>query len=161
MSLKNKFFKLLVLRIKMKKDKLKLKPTLKEKRHYIVVELNSSERINANDAKTLVDSAILEFIGKLGYASAGPLYFGFQEKSENKPFKKEKKNPDVCDSKSESFKKSSFLENHYGYRYILLVSVLTKYVDYVKTSLTLFSDKCVKMKCVGVSGTLLKAKRFY
>jgi RNase P/RNase MRP subunit POP5 len=117
----------------MKKDKLKLKPTLKEKRHYLVVELISAEKINEAQAKQIVDEAILEFIGKLGYASAGPLYFGFHDMSERK-----------------------------GFRCFILVSVLTKYVDYVKTSLTLYSgtDKKVKMKCIGVSGTILKAKRF-
>ena len=143
----------------MKKDKLKLKPTLKEKRHYLVVELVSDERLNEGQARQAVDNAILEFIGKLGYASAGPLYFGFHEVTENKKFKKEEfeisgKNDSLFNDNSDSFK----------YRYLLVVSVLTKYVDYVKTSLTLFfgNDKKVKvkMKCIGVSGTILKAKRF-
>ncbi len=143
----------------MKKDKLKLKPTLKEKRHYLVVELVSGERLNEGQARQVIDKAVLEFIGKLGYASAGPLYFGFHDATENKKFKtkseEEKENKMyVC---NKDISKSSL-----RYRHIILVSVLTKYVDYVKTSLTLFSgdDKKIKMRCIGVSGTILKAKRF-
>ncbi len=145
----------------MKKDKLKLKPTLKEKRHYLVIELLSDERLSEGQAKQVVDDSILEFIGKLGYASAGPLYFGFHDVTENKSFKtkpgEEKENKMYVYNNDIS--KSSF-----KYRYLIMVSVLTKYVDYVKTSLTLFvgsdNNKKVKMKCIGVSGTILKAKRF-
>ena len=139
----------------MKKDKLKMKPTLKEKRHYLVVELLSGERLNEGQAKGFVDSAVLEFIGKLGYASAGPLYFGFHDVKENKAFRG---NKDKTVNSKDALQDTSM--RPFRYRYLLLVSVLTKYVDYIKTSLTLFSDKSIKVKCIGVSGTIIKAKRF-
>ena len=113
--------------MKPKKDKLKLKPTLKEKRHYLIIELISKEKLNDQDVKNKIESAIRHFIGSLGLASAGPLFVKIKNSGE---------------------------------KYLVTLSVLTKYVDYVKASLTLFKDKTVFMKCIGVSGTINKSERF-
>jgi RNase P/RNase MRP subunit POP5 len=113
--------------MKSRKDKLKLRPTLKEKRHYLIIELTSKEKLNEQDVKNKIESSIKHFIGSLGLASAGPIFVKIK-------FSKEK--------------------------YLVTLSVLTKYVDYVKASFTLFKGKDVSMKCVGVSGTIKKSERF-
>jgi RNase P/RNase MRP subunit POP5 len=163
------------------KDKLKLKPTLKEKRHYIVIEVSSSEKLQESKAKDYIDCAILDFIGKLGYASAGPLYFGFYDLSENKKFKLNKRdklkdfNENINDkdirckckdfNEDLAFGKSKFQDDltykkDYRFKYIVIVSVLTKYIDYIKSSLTLSAPAGARLSCVGVSGTLKKVQRF-
>ncbi len=112
---------------KKKKDKLKLRPTLKEKRHYLIIELISKEKLSDNEIKNKIELSIRQFIGSLGLASAGPLFVNIKETK--------------C-------------------KYLVTLSVLTKYVDYVKASLTLFKDKDISMKCIGVSGTIKKSERF-
>ncbi|MFH1823148.1 MAG: hypothetical protein ABH817_00300 [archaeon] len=89
---------------------MKLKPSLKEKRHYLVIKGNQKE----------IESAILKFIGILGYSKAGPI----------------------------------FVETKKDYS---MLSVTTKYVEKVKSAL-IFDKK--GLECVGVSGTIKKAKRF-
>jgi len=54
------------------KKKLKLIPSLREKRHYIVLTVEG--KINEDKAKEIINKAILDFIGILGYAKAGPLF---------------------------------------------------------------------------------------
>ncbi|MGB9707730.1 MAG: hypothetical protein ACPLXC_00125 [Candidatus Pacearchaeota archaeon] len=52
--------------------KLKLLPTLREKRHYLVIK--SKKVLNENELKEKIDKAILDFIGIYGYAKAGVLF---------------------------------------------------------------------------------------
>lgn len=54
----------------MRKTKLKLLPTLKERKRYLVllIKARSEEKV-----KKAVDKALLEFLGIFGYAQAGPM----------------------------------------------------------------------------------------
>ena len=106
-----------------KSSKLKLKPTLKEKRHYLVLKIFSSQSLTEREIKEKIDTAIFGFIGTLGYANAGPQYIK--------------------------------TASNYA-----ILSVTTKYVDYVKSALAINKDRNINIQCVGVSGTLLKAQRF-
>lgn len=150
---------------KKKKDKLKLKPTLKEKRHYLIIELSSKEKLSDNEIKNKIESSIMHFIGSLGLASAGPLFVKIESRDKCKGLSC---NSSTSSRLSDSLMKTSekdtedkqHTSNTYLYRYLITLSVLTKYVDYVKASLTLFKDKDISMKCVGVSGTIKKSKRF-
>jgi len=102
--------------------KIKLMPTLREKRHYIVV---ISEDKSERETKEIIDRAILDFIGTLGYAKAGPLFI------------------ESCKADDKVY---------------FIISVVTKYVDSVKAAVALI--KKPRVQCVGVSGTIKKAKRF-
>jgi|GEM_PF-421185 len=97
--------------------KLKLLPTLREKRHYLVIKPTKQE-INEKALREKIDKAILDFLGIYGYAKAGPL----------------------------------FIELRKNYA---IVSITTKYVLLVKAALAL-----ADLKCVGVSGTIKKVRRF-
>ena len=50
--------------------KIKLIPSLREKRHYLVLELKIK---NKEKVAKIIDKAILSFIGQFGYAKAGPM----------------------------------------------------------------------------------------
>lgn len=50
--------------------KLKLLPSLKEKRHYLVIKPGGKEKI---------DKILLDFLGVLGYARAGPQFIESRE----------------------------------------------------------------------------------
>ncbi len=52
--------------------KLKLLPTLREKRHYLVIK--PKEALNEKELHEKIDKAILDFIGIYGYAKAGVLF---------------------------------------------------------------------------------------
>ncbi len=52
--------------------KLKLMPTLREKRHYLVIK--SKKALSENELKEKIDKAVLDFIGIYGYAKAGVLF---------------------------------------------------------------------------------------
>ncbi|MBS3073415.1 hypothetical protein J4465_01290 [Candidatus Pacearchaeota archaeon] len=108
-----------------KHKKLQLKPTLRERKHYLVF---SSENISERDNREAISNAILNYIGLLGFAKAGLLFIEFKL-SENK--------------------KNSYL----------MASINTKYVDVVKNSVLIFPD--FEISCIGVSGTINKARRFY
>ncbi|UCD21247.1 MAG: hypothetical protein JSW08_01755 [archaeon] len=112
-------------------NKLKLKPSLREKRHYLL--LKPSKKVSRKDLVKKVDKAILNFIGILGYSFAGPIYVSV--------FK---------DEISKLIDKQS----------LLIVSVKTKYVDHVKSALTLYKEKSLSIECIRVSGTLKKLKEF-
>lgn len=102
----------------MTEKKIKLMPTLREKRHYIVF-------ISAEPCEEDIKKAILDFIGTLEYAKAGPLF--------------------IAGGKADD-------------GVYLVVSIVTKYVDSVKAAVALI--KKPRVRCIGVSGTIKKAKRF-
>ncbi len=138
--------------MKPKKDKLKMRATLKEKRHYLILEILSSEKLGGLDLKNKVESCIKNFIGILGLASAGPLFVKIEER---------KTRPIDGNLSMNSRAEANKTDDKAGtYRYLVTLSITTKYVDYVKASLILWDDKTLKIKCVGVSGTILKAQRF-
>lgn len=154
-----------------KRDKLKLKPTLKEKRHYLIIEILSLENLNEQDIKNKIESSIKNFIGLLGLACSGPIFVKIEEKrikdtykcndlsvcSEDKVMKKENnESQEIMNTDNKTYGL-----NTYRHKYLITLSITTKYVDYVKTSLLLWKDKNLKMKCIGVSGTLKKSKRFF
>ena len=55
-----------------KKKKLKMLPSLKEKRHYLVIKPQKS--MNEKILKEKIEKIILDFLGIFGYAKAGPLF---------------------------------------------------------------------------------------
>ncbi len=107
-----------------KLKKLKLLPSLREKRHYLVLIIND-KKLNNKKIKEIINKAILNFIGVLGYAKAGPLFVEMGQTGKRKTD-----------------------ENFY-----VILSVTTKHVDVVRASLAL-----TNVKCIGVSGTIKKAK---
>ena len=110
-----------------KTKKIKLKPTLREKRHYLVLYIETSKDLYERQIKELINNSILEFIGTLGYAKAGPLFIETGETKKG---------------------------------YYAIVSVLTKYVDHVKSACALINEKGLSVRCIGVSGTIKKVRRF-
>ena len=94
--------------------KLKLLPTLKEKRHYLVLITKKNEKE--------IEKALLDFLGILNYARANPMIV---EKGKTKS------------------------------KFYFILAVTTKYVNAVKAALALTKD----IRCVGVSGTIKKAKK--
>lgn len=112
---------------KIKAKKIKLKPTLREKRHYLVLAIETGKELSDKEIKTIIQNSILEFIGTLGYAKAGPLFI-----------------------ETGKMKKG----------YYIIVSVLTKYVDHVKGACALIHEKGLSIRCIGVSGTIKKSRRF-
>ncbi len=104
-------------KISVELKKLKMMPSLKEKRHYLVIkpfqDVVEQEFLNA------VDKALIDFLGIFNYAKAGPLYIEVR-------------------------------------RDYILLSVTTKYVNEVKAALSLSKTG----KCIGVSGTIKKSRRF-
>ena len=110
---------------KKKVKKLKMLATLREKRHYLVLTANKTT-IKEQDIKTLINEAIINFIGILGYAKAGVSFIEQGKTGESNPY--------------------------------FILSVLTKHVDAIKAALTLI--KKPQIRCIGVSGTLKKSKRF-
>ncbi|MCX8194427.1 MAG: ribonuclease P [Candidatus Pacearchaeota archaeon] len=93
-----------------KEKRLKLLPTLREKRHYLVIEVENVR--SEEEARKAVSKAILDFIGIYGYAKAGPLFV------ETGKINREKTQ-----------------ENFYT-----IVSATTKYVDLIKASLALVME---------------------
>lgn len=100
------------------KNRLKMLPTLREKRHYLVLMSETMQ-----DMEEKINRAILDFIGVLGYAKAG-VFFVEQEKVNVKQI-------------------------------YFILSVVTKYVDAVKAAIALMRPK---VHCIGVSGTIKKAR---
>ena len=54
--------------------KLKLLTTLREKRHYLIIQPKSKQELNEKELHEKIDKAILDFIGIFGYAKAGALF---------------------------------------------------------------------------------------
>ena len=68
---------------KIKNKKLKLLPTLREKRHYIVL-IAETKKADEKKLREIINRAILNFIGILGYAKAGPIFIGTEKINKNK-----------------------------------------------------------------------------
>ena len=61
--------------------KLRLKPSFKEQRHYLLLKVDSKKKLTTKETIKKIDQSILNFIGILGYAFAGPIYVNiFDEK---------------------------------------------------------------------------------
>ncbi len=126
------------LNYKMKKQKskpaekkLKLLPTLREKRHYIVLTAEAKDReIDEATLKDIINKAIINFIGVLGYAQAGPMFV------------------------------ESRVSGKTGKKIYFIISVTTKYVDKVKAAISLIDEPNLFFRSVGVSGTIKKTRRF-
>lgn len=111
--------------------KLKLLPSLKEKRHYLVLITETEEKnidVDEIKIKEIINKAILDFLGILGYAKAGPLFVETGNISRKKAY--------------------------------LIISVTTKYVNKVKAACALIHEPPLFFRCIGVSGTIKKSKRF-
>ncbi len=103
----------------MRKMKLKLLPSLKEKKRYLVLLIRARTE---DRAKKAIDKALLDFLGILGYAQTGPLII-------------------------ETGKKEPFLYS--------ILSINRSCVDKVKAAFSLTG-----IRCIGVSGSLRKVRRF-
>ncbi|MEM2369097.1 MAG: Rpp14/Pop5 family protein [Candidatus Pacearchaeota archaeon] len=110
---------------------IKLKPSMREKRHYLLIK--SSKPIEEKELKARINEAILKFIGILGYANAGPLFVKIEDEKINKLM--QEKN-------------------------LIVLSVITKFVDHVKAALILAKTKEIQLECIRVSGTIKKLKEF-
>lgn len=143
-----------------KPDKLKLRATLREKRHYLVLKILNEEELSNKEIKNIIDKSILNFIGTLGYACAGPMFIKIIEKNKvDKAICQERSNKKVISqSKNHCFNNIDIKNDINSKTYFVLLSVSTKYVDYVKAALALTKEP--QIKCVGVSGTIKKAQRF-
>ncbi len=53
------------------KGKIRLLPSLKEKKRYISYKILSDKKINAKTAKNAVNSYLVKFLGELDYGKAG------------------------------------------------------------------------------------------
>ncbi len=111
--------------------KLKLKPSFKEQKHYLLLKIDSKKKLSDKEAIKKIDESILNFIGILGYAFAGPLYVKIYDEKISK----------IMDKNN-----------------LIILCVTTKFVDHVKTSLIL--NNKTKVQCIRVSGTLKKLKEF-
>jgi ribonuclease P/MRP protein subunit POP5 len=56
---------------------MKLLPSLKQKKRYIVFEILSETKFSVNDVKKSVDEALLLFLGQLGVAKTAPMFVKF------------------------------------------------------------------------------------
>ncbi|MBU0456908.1 MAG: Rpp14/Pop5 family protein [Nanoarchaeota archaeon] len=52
---------------------MKLLPSLKQKKRYVVFEITSNKKFSFTEVKEAVDSAILLFFGQLGIAKSSPM----------------------------------------------------------------------------------------
>ena len=53
---------------------MKLLPSLKQKKRYVVFEMAGKDHFTAEEIKLEVDAALLLFLGQLGLAKAAPLF---------------------------------------------------------------------------------------
>lgn len=63
---------------------MKLRPSLKQKKRYIVFEIQSTETFSVNDIQKEVDAALLLFLGQLGLAKSSPMFL--KEKCKDNKF---------------------------------------------------------------------------
>jgi len=63
---------------------MKLLPSLRQKKRYLVFRIESKQIFNFSDIKREVDSALLIFLGQLGLAKSSPLLLN--EKLKNNKF---------------------------------------------------------------------------
>jgi ribonuclease P/MRP protein subunit POP5 len=63
---------------------MKLSPSLRQKKRYIVFEVISDQKFTAVEVKKEVEQALLSFLGQFGVAQAAPLFLG--EKFKNNKF---------------------------------------------------------------------------
>ncbi|PIU76224.1 hypothetical protein COS75_00180 [Candidatus Pacearchaeota archaeon CG06_land_8_20_14_3_00_35_12] len=61
--------------------KMGMLPTLREKRHYLLIKVESSGP--EKEIKKEIDNSILRFLGILGYAKAGPKIIAVTSKNNN------------------------------------------------------------------------------
>ena len=52
----------------------RLLPSLREKKHYLVLVVDAKDRIESSDR---IDSAIHDYLGVLGYSKASPVFISF------------------------------------------------------------------------------------
>src|SRR3989344_2546643 len=52
---------------------MKLKPSLKQKKRYVLFEIKASKAFSLTEVSEAVESALLRFLGELGLAKARPL----------------------------------------------------------------------------------------
>ena len=63
---------------------MKLRPSLKTKKRYIVFEIQAKESFSVADIQKEVDTALLFFLGQLGLSKSSPLFL--KEKCKNNTF---------------------------------------------------------------------------
>ena len=63
---------------------MKLKPSLRQKKRYIVFEIVDKQIFKVTDVKLVVQSALASFLGELGQAKAGVMFL--PEKFKNNKF---------------------------------------------------------------------------
>ena len=63
---------------------MKLLPSLKQKKRYIIFEIVSPQSFTASEVENVVNEALLLFLGQLGVSKASPLFL--KEKYKNNRF---------------------------------------------------------------------------
>lgn len=105
--------------MKIPKKATTLSPSLKEDKRYLVLILKAKDK---EEAKEIIENAIMKYLGVLGYAKAAPMIIEIGKKGDND--------------------------------YVIL-GINRKYQEQVKSACSL-----AKIKCIGVSGTINKVRRF-
>lgn len=124
---------------------MKLLPSLKQKKRYVVFEIISEKKFSFEEIKQEVDKALLAFLGELGVAKASPMLI--KEKSQNN------KRAD-----RESVSNNSVSNNKFNNTFIIKVN--HKYTDELKSALILIKrikNTPIIIRSVITSGTIKKA----
>lgn len=125
---------------------MKLLPSLKQKKRYVVFEIISEKNFSFEEIKQEVDKALLAFLGELGVAKASPMLI--KEKSQNN------KSADMNDVSNNKF------NNKFNNTFIIKVN--HKYTDELKSALILIKrikNTPIIIRSVITSGTIKKAGR--
>ena len=75
---------------------MKLQPSLKQKKRYVLFEIKSKDKFGASEVKKEVDAALLLFIGQLGLSKASPLFLKERYKDNQFMVKINHKHVDEC-----------------------------------------------------------------
>jgi ribonuclease P/MRP protein subunit POP5 len=58
---------------------MKLLPSLKQKKRYIIFQIESEEKFSQSDVKSEVEKALLLFLGQLGIAKSSPMFIKYKD----------------------------------------------------------------------------------
>ncbi|MFA6461139.1 MAG: Rpp14/Pop5 family protein [Candidatus Woesearchaeota archaeon] len=65
---------------------MKLLPSLKEKKRYILFQIVADKKFSSGEVKSVVEDLLLSFLGQLGVARAAPLFIEEKFNLENQMF---------------------------------------------------------------------------
>jgi len=124
---------------------MKLLPSLRQKKRYLVFEIISNKKFSSNEIEKEINQALLTFLGQLGLAKAAPIFIKSQKLKVSEGLRASKK------PQSEKF-------NSQKQRFMLKVN--HKHVSEAKAALTLIKkikNTPIIIKSLITSGTIKKA----